>query len=228
MRNYNIKTFLYYFSPNSLIVNIPGYIKILIYVFLNIFVLINNIYIINIFIAFFFFLFLLVIGFVKFRIHLFKLLTVSLLLFFFIASLLQGISLQPEYISQDLIFSIFSYVFPFFSKWLLINFSGLLLFVNLSQEELIQFLVNLRLNYRIVLPITIAFNMISRLLESIEDMNISLNSRNFSNIGVLNLLRRIKYIFISMLIDNIEYISSLRATYAFDIVDIRKTYEKRK
>jgi hypothetical protein len=68
--------------------------------------------------------------------------------------------------------------------------------------------------------------LIARLIGTLEEINISLKSRGIKgrNIGVL--FNKVKYTFISMLLDNIEYISSLRATYAFDYLAIKKKYGK--
>jgi hypothetical protein len=172
------------------------------------------------------FLILILIGFVQYRKTLFKLLGVSLLLFFLISLFLElfrsGIVLNDfEMISKTIVF-----ITEFLSKWLLINVSGLLMFATLSQEELIKFLLKIKLDFRIIVSITIAFNLIARLIGTLEEINISLKSRGIKgrNIGVL--FNKVKYTFISMLLDNIEYISSLRATYAFDYLAIKKKYGK--
>jgi hypothetical protein len=226
MSLYKEKSFLYYFNKDSVVWRFPTIAKIIFYLSLNLFVLINKIYLINLVFSLIIFLILILIGFVQYRKTLFKLLGVSLLLFFLISLFLElfrsGIVLNDfEMISKTIVF-----ITEFLSKWLLINVSGLLMFATLSQEELIKFLLKIKLDFRIIVSITIAFNLIARLIGTLEEINISLKSRGIKgrNIGVL--FNKVKYTFISMLLDNIEYISSLRATYAFDYLAIKKKYGK--
>lgn len=225
-KKYKVKTFLYYFSENNGFLKLPSFLKIAIYVLLNIFILFNPYYYLNIILSLFIFMFLCNIGFVAYRVSLFKVLCLSLFLFFVISFLLQWYSLDMSNLTLSKFQEILFFVSPFLSKWLIINLSGLLLFVLLSQSELIKLLTDLKINFKILISITIAFNMIGRLLEAIEDMNMSLNSRGIKRKGLVNLFKRIKCIFMAMVIDNIEYISLLRATYAFDFKEIKKEYEK--
>ena len=71
----------------------------------------------------------------------------------------------------------------------------------------------------------VAFNMIGKLLESLDDINLALQSRGFKDKKIKNVFLKFRYIFSSMLIDNIEYISSLRATFMFNYEDIKEKYE---
>lgn len=226
MYKYKDKTFLYYFEKNSIVWKVPAVVKIVIYLILNIFVLVNTFYILNIIISLFIFIILFLIGFVKYKKNIFKLLGVSLFLFFFISLILQIIQSDIVLANIDIIFKTILYILTFFSKWLLINLSGLLMFCMLSQEELISFLLKIKFNFRIMISITIAFNLITRLIDTLEEINISLNSRGIVGKGIETLFNKIRYVFIAMLIDNIEYISLLRATYAFDYIEIKKKYEK--
>jgi len=226
MYKYKDKTFLYYFAEDSIVWKVPVVVKILIYLVLNIFVLVNTFYILNILISLCIFIILFLIGFVKYKKNVFKLLGVSLFLFFFISLILQIIQSDIVLTNIEMIFLTIQYVLTFFSKWLLINLSGLLIFCILSQEELISFLLRIKLNFRIMISITIAFNLITRLIDTLEEINLSLNSRGIVGKGIQTVFEKIRYIFISMLIDNIEYISLLRATYAFDYMEIKKKYEK--
>lgn len=226
MYKYKDKTFLYYFAKDSLIWKIPVGIKIIIYLLLNAFVLFNNFYILNLVLSSLIFIFLILIGFVKYRTNLFKILFISLFLFFVISFFLQTFQTEASLTNLSEVAAVSIYIFEFFSKWLLINLGGLLMFTILSQDELISFLIKIKLNFRLIISITIAFNLITRLLETLEEIDISLKSRNLKGKGIVVLFNRIKYIFISMLVDNIEYISSLRATYEFDYKNIKESYEK--
>ncbi|HHX99298.1 TPA: hypothetical protein GX533_01255 [Candidatus Dojkabacteria bacterium] len=67
--------------------------------------------------------------------------------------------------------------------------------------------------------------MIGKLLESLDDINLALQSRGFKDKKIKNVFLKFRYIFSSMLIDNIEYISSLRATFMFNYEDIKEKYE---
>lgn len=226
MYKYKDKTFLYYFAVDSFIWKIPVVLKFSIYFILSIFVLINNLYLLNFILSLLIFIFLFSIGFVKYRINLFKLLAISLFLFFIISFSLQISREGASFADFNEVIKATIYIFEFFSKWLLINLGGLLIFTILSQDELISALIRINLDFRLVISITIAFNLITRLLETLEEIDISLKSRNLKGKGIVVLFNRIKHIFISMLLDNIEYISSLRATYEFDYSEIKENYEK--
>lgn len=226
MLKYKKKTFLYYFNERNIVWKIPTEIKLLLYFLLNIFVLINTVYIINLAISIGFFLILLAIGFVKYRKNILKLLTVSLFLFFFISLTLQLFRSRTDLMDSNGIINEIVFIFEFFSKWLLINLSGLLIFTIISQEELISFLLRIKLDFKIIVSITIAFNLIARLIETLEDINISLKSRGIKGKRLGTLFLKIKYTFTSMLLDNIEYISSLRATYAYDYAEMKGKYGK--
>lgn len=226
MQEYKDKTFLYYFNSNSFVLKIPTILKLLIYLILNIFALFNEIYFLNILFALLLFFFLLLAGFVRYRIRLFKFLLLSLVLFFLLSFLLEALRSEVSLTDKNHLISTTIFIFEFFSKWLLINVSGLFVFTILSQEELISFLIKINLDFRIIISITIAFNLISRLLETVEEIDLSLKSRNLEGKNMKSIFNRLRYIFVSMLIDNIEYISSLRATYAFDYKEISENYEK--
>jgi len=200
--------------------------KVLSYLLLNVFVLINTLYVLNIIISLCIFILLYAIGFVRYKKNLFKLLFISLSLFFLISLFLQLFQTKVDLTDFDKLIKAFLLIFGFFSKWLLINLSGLLLFTVLSQEEVISSFLKINLDFRIVISITIAFNLISRLIETLEEINISLKSRGVQGKNLFVLFKKVKYIFISMLLDNIEYISSLRATYAFDYIEIKEKYGK--
>jgi energy-coupling factor transporter transmembrane protein EcfT len=225
-QRYKIKTFLYYLPDRDFILKIFPSVKICSYILLNILILINPYVFLNILSALLILLYLYLIGFVRYRESLFRILFISLLLFFSISYAFQLISVGVSNITWIDVEETFFFILPFFGKWLIINMSGLLLFVSLSQGELVEFLRKLRIDFRILVSVTIAFNMISRLLEAIDEMNMSLDSRGVRKSDLRSLFGRIQHIFVAMIIDSIEYISSLRATYAFDYDDIEKEYEK--
>lgn len=225
MQNTKIKTFLYYFDKNNLIFKIDPFLKISLYLLLNILVLINKNYILNIAFSLILIVILCLLGVFKYHKKFLPLLFLSLLFFSIISFIFQYEVLSTTGGQNSQIFTILEQILPFFSKWMFLNITGLFFFSILSQNELIQTLYRIKIPIRPLLSIMIAFNTINRILESIEQVNTALNSREITTENNFS-IKKFQYIFIVMILDNIEYISSLRATYNFDISEIEKKYGK--
>jgi energy-coupling factor transporter transmembrane protein EcfT len=222
---YKYKTFLYYFPADSFVWKINPLFKLFVYLFINIIVLISHFYLLNLFLSILILILLVLIGFFNYRKILFRTLTISLILFFLLSLFFQLLTYRNNGITTEELLTSIAFIFPFLSKWFLINMSGLFLLTTFSQRELICVLTKLKLNFKWLISIMVAFNMIGKLLESLDDINLALQSRGFKDKKIKNVFLKFRYIFSSMLIDNIEYISSLRATFMFNYEDIKEKYE---
>jgi hypothetical protein len=217
------KTFLYYFNEGDIIASIDPLYKVIGYFSLVIIALVIDNNFLNILISIIIFLYLFFIGLFNYRRQLFKLLIVSLSLFFLFSLIFQLIENYDGTLSLQDVYQSTNYIFDYFSRWLIINSAGILIFTLLSQNELIDLLIRFNVKVQFLISVTIAFNTIGRLLSSLEEINIALASRGLP-VGK-KVFTRMRYIFMVFILDNIEYISSLRATYAFDFEEIRNAYE---
>ncbi len=223
------KTFIFYLNQSSIFLKVSFSLKFIGLASLSFLIVFNEIHLINWFVGLGALGILALIGFLKHGIVYFKLIIFALTVFSFIWLFFSKVPGESEYLTfiwgTYITNRTFNYILLATSKWFLLCSCGLLFLATTSQEQLIDDLIRYKLPHEIIIMMSIGFNTISFILESLSDIQYALESRNISSESSWPNLKKVIFVSRAVMMSNIKRISMLRIAYYLDYVDIRNEYD---